>query len=438
MTSKIVVIGGGLAGSEAAWQVAKRGIPVTVYEMRPTATTPAHTSDKLAELVCSNSFGSADILNASGILKEEMRRLDSLIVKTADACRVPAGSALAVDREKFSGCITETLEAHPYVTIMREEMTDIPTDQVTIIASGPLTSDRLSNSIKDLTLARHLAFFDAISPIVDAETIEYDTVFRASRYDKGGADYINCPMEKDEYDRFYDALIASEKVVPKDFETIEYFEGCIPVEVMAERGRQTLLFGPMKPVGLVNPRTNGMSHAVVQLRQEDKYGSSYNMVGFQTKLTYPEQRRVFRMIPGLEKAEFLRYGSIHRNTFINAPALMRNTLQVKMNGAIFFAGQLTGVEGYLDSAATGLIAGINAARGLAGKSLVTPPETTAHGSLITHITQSDPLHFQPMNTNFGLFPPLPIKVREKEQKRRMIGERALEDLEKWMMQHSVS
>ena len=438
MTSQIVVIGGGLAGSEAAWQVAKRGIPVTLYEMRPTANTPAHTSDKLAELVCSNSFGSADILNASGILKEEMRQLDSLIVKTADTCRVPAGAALAVDREKFSGQITETLEAHPHVTIMREEITNIPTNRISIIASGPLTSDRLAHSIKDLTLARHLAFFDAISPIVDAETIEYDTVFRASRYGKGGDDYLNCPMEKDVYDRFYDALIESEKVIPKDFENIEYFEGCIPVEVMAERGRQTLLFGPMKPVGLVNPRTNGTSHAVVQLRQEDKYGSSYNMVGFQTKLTYPEQKRVFRMVPGLEKAEFLRYGSVHRNTFINAPTLMRDTLQAKMNGSILFAGQLTGVEGYLDSAATGLIAGINAARGLEGKPLVTPPDTTTHGSLITHITQSDPRHFQPMNTNFGLFPPLPTKVRDKETKRRMIGKRALEDLQTWMTQYNVS
>ena len=438
MTSQIVVIGGGLAGSEAAWQVAKRGIPVILYEMRPTANTPAHTSDKLAELVCSNSFGSADMLNASGILKEEMRQLDSLIVKTADTCRVPAGAALAVDREKFSGQITETLEAHPHVTIMREEITNIPTDRISIIASGPLTSDRLAHSIKDFTLARHLAFFDAISPIVDAETIEYDTVFRASRYGKGGDDYLNCPMEKDVYDRFYDALIESEKVIPKDFENIEYFEGCIPVEVMAERGRQTLLFGPMKPVGLVNPRTNGTSHAVVQLRQEDKYGSSYNMVGFQTKLTYPEQKRVFRMVPGLENAEFLRYGSVHRNTFINAPALMRNTLQAKMNGSILFAGQLTGVEGYLDSAATGLIAGINAARGLEGKPLVTPPDTTAHGSLITHITQSDPRHFQPMNINFGLFPPLPTKVREKETKRRMIGKRALENLQTWMTQYNVS
>ena len=438
MTSQIAVIGGGLAGSEAAWQVATRGVSVTLYEMRPTASTPAHTSDRLAELVCSNSFGSADLLHASGILKEEMRRLGSLIVRTADMCRVPAGSALAVDRVVFSNRVTEAIETHPHVTVVREEVTEIPTDCISIIASGPLTSDRLADAIKDLTLARHLAFFDAISPIVDAETIEYDTVFRASRYGKGGADYLNCPMEKDEYDRFYDALIASERVVPKDFERIEYFEGCIPVETMAERGRQTLLFGPMKPVGLVDPRTNAMAHAVVQLRQEDKHGLSYNMVGFQTKLTYPEQRRVFRMIPGLEKAEFLRYGSVHRNTFINAPALMRSTLQAKVNGAIFFAGQLTGVEGYLDSAATGLIAGINAVRGLEGRPLVTPPETTAHGSLITHITQGDPRHFQPMNTNFGLFPPLPMKVREKEQKRRMIGERALQDLETWMTQYSIS
>ncbi len=437
MPSEIVVIGGGLAGSEAAWQVAKRGIPVTLFEMRPVANTPAHKSNNLAELVCSNSFGSNSIQNASGILKEEMRQLGSLVIGTADMCKVPAGMALAVDRLKFSEYITETLESHPKVTIVREEITNIPTNKISIIASGPLTSDSLANSIKDFTLAPHLAFFDAISPIVDAETIHYETVFRASRYGKGGADYLNCPMEKGEYDRFYDALLSSEKVVPKDFENLEYFEGCIPVEVMAERGRKTLLFGPMKPVGLVNPRTQAVSHAVVQLRQEDKYGSSYNMVGFQTKLTYQEQKRVFRMIPGLENAEFLRYGSIHRNTFINAPAIIRNTLQAKMNGSIFFAGQLTGVEGYLDSAATGLLAGINASRGFEGKALVAPPETTAHGSLITHITQSDPKYFQPMNTNFGLFPPLPIKIKEKEEKRRMVGRRALEDLQSWIRQYNV-
>lgn len=438
MRDDVVVIGGGLAGSEAAWQAANRGARVTLYEMRPKEGTPAHKTGFLAELVCSNSLGSADFLNAPGILKEEMRRLNSLVLRVADEVRVPAGSALAVDREQFAQRITQALESHPNIRILREEVTEVPTDCVCIIATGPLTSDRLSAAIRDLTHAKHLYFFDAISPIVDADTINMDVVFRASRYDKGGDDYLNCPMDEPTYDAFYRALLAAEKVQPKDFEKTPYFEACIPVEVMAERGRQTLLFGPMKPVGLEDPKTGARPFAVVQLRAENRHGTCYNLVGFQTKLTYPEQRRVFRMIPGLEQAEFLRYGSLHRNTFINAPLLLRETLQLKARPTAFFAGQIVGVEGYTESAAMGGLAGINAARGLAGLPLVSPPPTTAHGSLLAYITTSDPRHFQPINTNYGLFPPLPSRVRDKEQKRRLIGERALKDWEEWKTRSGLS
>ncbi|MEC4670226.1 MAG: methylenetetrahydrofolate--tRNA-(uracil(54)-C(5))-methyltransferase (FADH(2)-oxidizing) TrmFO, partial [Nitrospirota bacterium] len=319
MREDVVVVGGGLAGSEATWQAASRGARVTLYEMRPKENTQAHKTGFLAELVCSNSLGSADILNAPGILKEEMRRLNSLVIRVADTVRVPAGSALAVDREQFAQQITQALESHPNVRILREEITDIPTDCVCIIATGPLTSDSLATSLQTLTHSKHLYFVDAISPIIDAESINMDAVFRASRYDKGGADYLNCPMDEVTYSRFYDALMTADKVQPKEFEKVPYFEGCIPIEVMAERGRQTMLYGPLKPVGLEDPRTHTRSHAVVQLRAENRHRSCYNMVGFQTKLTYPEQRRLFRMIPGLERAEFLRYGSVHRNTFINSP-----------------------------------------------------------------------------------------------------------------------
>jgi methylenetetrahydrofolate--tRNA-(uracil-5-)-methyltransferase len=438
MRDDVVVIGGGLAGSEAAWQAANRGARVTLYEMRPKEATPAHKTGFLAELVCSNSLGSADVQSAPGILKEEMRRLNSLVLRVADEVRVPAGSALAVDRAQFAERITQALESHPNVRILREEVTEIPTDCVCIIATGPLTSDRLSAAIRDLTHAKHLYFFDAISPIVDADTINMDVVFRASRYDKGGDDYLNCPMDEPTYEAFYRALLAAEKVQPKDFEKTPYFEACIPVEVMAERGRQTLLFGPMKPVGLADPKTDARPFAVVQLRAENRHGTCYNLVGFQTKLTYPEQRRVFRMIPGLERAEFLRYGSLHRNTFINAPLLLRETLQLKARPTAFFAGQIVGVEGYTESAAMGGLAGINAARGLAGLPLVSPPPTTAHGSLLAYITTSDPRHFQPINTNHGLFPPLPTRVRDKDQKRRLIGERALKDWEEWKTRSGLS
>lgn len=437
MRDDIVIIGGGLAGSEAAWQAANRGAKVTLHEMRPKEMTQAHKTGGMAELVCSNSLGSADVLNAPGILKEEMRRLNSLIIRVADDVRVPAGSALAVDREQFSFKITQALEGHPNIRILHEEVTEIPTDCICIVATGPLTSDKLSQAIAQLTDSKHLYFYDAISPIVDADSINMDVVFLASRYDKGGNDYLNCPMDEPAYNAFYDALRLAEKVQPKEFEKTPYFEGCIPIEVMAERGRQTMQFGPLKPVGLENPKTGARPYAVVQLRTENVHRSCYNLVGFQTKLTYGEQKRVFRMIPGLEQAEFLRYGSLHRNTFINSPRLLRDTLQLKARGTLFFAGQLVGVEGYTDSAAMGGLAGINASRSLAGLPLVTPPPTTAHGCLVSHITTSDPRHFQPMNTNFGLFPPLATPTRDKERKRRLTGQRAFEDLTAWMTQFEL-
>ena len=438
MRDDIVIIGGGLAGSEAAWQAANRGARVTLYEMRPKEMTQAHKTSGLAELVCSNSLGSVDLLNAPGILKEEMRRLNSLIIRVADEVRVPAGSALAVDREQFSFKITQALEGHPNIRILHEEVTEIPTECLCIIATGPLTSDKLSQAIAQLTHSNHLYFYDAISPIVDADSINMDVAFRASRYDKGGDDYLNCPMDEATYNNFYDALLAAEKVQPKEFEKTPYFEACLPIEVMAERGRQTMQFGPLKPVGLEDPKTGRRPYAVVQLRTENAHRSCYNMVGFQTKLTYGEQKRVFRMIPGLEEAEFLRYGSLHRNTFINAPQLLRNTLQFKSRGTLFFAGQLVGVEGYTDSAAMGGLAGINAARGLAGLPPVVPPPTTAHGCLLSYITTADPRHFQPMNTNFGLFPPLASPVRDKERKRQLLSQRALEDHAAWMTQSGLS
>ncbi|TLY28854.1 MAG: methylenetetrahydrofolate--tRNA-(uracil(54)-C(5))-methyltransferase (FADH(2)-oxidizing) TrmFO [Nitrospirae bacterium] len=433
MRDDVVIVGGGLA-----WQAATRGARVTLYEMRPKEQTQAHKTGLLAELVCSNSLGSGDVLSTPGILKEEMRRLNSLVIRVAEEVRVPAGSALAVDRELFAQRITQALESHPNVRIIREEIKDIPTDCVCVVATGPLTSDSLTGAIRNLTHSKNLYFFDAISPIIDADSINMDVVFRASRYEKGGADYVNCPMDEATYDRFHDALVKAEKVQPKEFEKTPYFEGCIPIEVMAERGRQTMQFGPLKPVGLEDPKTRTRPYAVVQLRAENTHRSCYNMVGFQTKLTYPEQRRVFRMIPGLEQAEFLRYGSLHRNTFVNSPQLLRETLQLKARGTAFFAGQLVGVEGYTESAAMGGLAGINAARGLAGLPLVTPPPTTAHGSLITYITTSDPRHFQPINTNLGLFPPLPSRIRDKDQKRRLISQRALEDLEAWKTRFELS
>ncbi|MDH5643756.1 MAG: methylenetetrahydrofolate--tRNA-(uracil(54)-C(5))-methyltransferase (FADH(2)-oxidizing) TrmFO, partial [Gemmatimonadota bacterium] len=421
MRDDVVIIGGGLAGSEAAWQAANHGVKVTLYEMRPKEMTKAHKTGGLAELVCSNSLGSTDLQNAPGILKEEMRRLGSLIIASAEQAKVPAGSALAVDRDQFSARITHALEGHPNIKILHEEITDIPPDCVCIVATGPLTSDKLSQSIRAVTQSQYLYFFDAISPIIDADSIDMNVVFPASRYDKDSHDYLNCPMTDEQYDTFYEALLAAEKVQPKDFEKTPYFEACIPIEVMAERGPRTMQFGPLKPVGLEDPRTGRRPAAVVQLRTENIHRTCYNMVGFQTKLTYPEQKRVFRLIPGLEKAEFLRYGSLHRNTFINSPQLLTTTLQFKARNTLFFAGQLVGVEGYTESAAMGGLAGINAARVLNGEPPLSPPPTTAHGCLVSHVALSDPRHFQPMNTNFGLFPPLANTPKDKENKRRSIS-----------------
>ncbi len=438
MRDDVVIIGGGLAGSEAAWQAAEYGAKVTLYEMRPTQGTAAHKTGHLAEIVCSNSLGSADPCSAPGILKAEMRLLNSLVMRVADDARVPAGAALAVDRELFASAITRALDAHPNIRIIREENREIPTDAVCIVATGPLTSESMAQALAALTHKENLAFFDAISPVIDADSIDMNKVFRASRYNKGGPDYLNCPMDAGTYSAFYEALKTAERVQAKGFEQVPYFEGCIPVEVMADRGKQTLTFGPMKPVGLVDPRADRQPYAVLQLRAENLHGSCYNMVGFQTKLTYPEQKRVFRMIPGLERAEFLRFGSVHRNTFVNSPALLRKTLQLKMRGTTFLAGCIIGVEGYVESAATGGLAGINAGRALANLPLVTPPLATAHGALVNYITTSDARPFQPMNTNFGLFPPLPEKIRDKEHKRRMIHQRAMDECQAWKKQFARS
>ncbi|MEW6325795.1 MAG: methylenetetrahydrofolate--tRNA-(uracil(54)-C(5))-methyltransferase (FADH(2)-oxidizing) TrmFO, partial [Nitrospirota bacterium] len=368
-SSELVILGGGLAGCEAAWQAAERGISVELHEMRPAVPTPAHRTDRLSELVCSNSLGSNDPAHAAGILKAEMRRLNSLILRVADGVTVPAGSALAVDRELFAAAMTDEIERHPKIRVVRDEVIDLPEERPTIVATGPLTSDRLAKSIQQVIRADYLAFFDAIAPIIDGETIDTRIAFRASRYGKGGGDdYLNCPMNETEYNQFYDALASAERVPTKPFEQTPYFEGCVPIEVQADRGRKTLLFGPMKPVGLLDPRSGTRPYAVVQLRQENRFGSCYNMVGFQTKLKWPEQTRVFRMIPGLAQAEFLRLGSLHRNTFINAPRVLHPTLQCRARPSLFFAGQLVGVEGYAEAAAMGLLAGVNAARLIRGES----------------------------------------------------------------------
>jgi len=438
MRDDVIIIGGGLAGADAAWHAANHGAKVTLYEMRPKTETAAHKTEQLAEIVCSNSLGSNDPLSAPGILKQEMRQLGSLIIKVADDVAIPAGSALAVDREQFAQKITQALTEHPNVRILREEIQGIPEDAVCIIATGPLTSPKLSEAITQLTRSKNLYFFDAISPIVDTDSLNMDRIFRASRYDKGTADYLNCPMDEETYNRFYDALIHADRVQPKSFENIPYFEGCLPIEVMADRGRQTLAFGPLKPVGLIDPKTGTRPFAVLQLRAENHHGSCYNLVGFQTKLTYPEQRRVFRLIPGLEQAEFLRCGSIHRNTFINVPILLKNTLQLKKQSNIFFAGQLVGVEGYVEAAASGGLAGLNAARLLAKQDLLTPPPTTAHGALLQYITTCEPKYFQPINTNFGLFPPLDTPIRDKQKKRQAIQERALSEFQSWTAQSGLS
>lgn len=429
----ITIIGGGLAGCEAAWQAAKRGCAVTLYDMKPHRFSPAHTLPSLAELVCSNSLRGAGLENAVGLLKEEMRRLDTLFMAAADETRVPAGGALAVDRELFSRFITEKIETHPLITLIREEITEIPETGIVVLASGPLTSDPLARCISALT-GPHLYFYDAIAPIVTAASIDMNTVFRASRYGKGDSDdYLNCPMNREEYEAFIAELLAGDKVATRDFEKLIHFEGCMPIEEMASRGLDTLRFGPLKPVGLVDPRTGKEPHAVIQLRMENRDGTLFNLVGFQTKLTYPEQKRIFRMIPGLEQAEFVRLGSMHRNTFINAPLILTETLRMKSDPRIIFAGQITGVEGYVESAATGFLAGLTASLlALHGPdaAIPIPPPMTAHGSLIRHITNADPRHFQPMNINYGLFPALPGKMKKSERRLRL-AERALQELETW-------
>jgi methylenetetrahydrofolate--tRNA-(uracil-5-)-methyltransferase len=425
----ITIIGGGLAGSEAAHQVTRFGFKARLFEMRPNNITHAHKTSNLAELVCSNSLKSDSLDNASGILKEEMRRLGSVVIEAADTTRIPAGKALAVDRDRFSLYLTNRLEQNPLIEIIREEIKEVPRNLngSIIIATGPLTSEFMSNEIRRITGASHLYFYDAISPIIDSDSIDYSKVFRASRYGKGDTeegDYINCSLSENEYYGFIEAILSAEKVEVEEFEKALYFESCLPIEVMAERGKDTLRFGPMKPIGLTDPRTGKTPFAVVQLRMENNDGTMCNLVGFQTKLKYPEQRRIFRMIPGLENVEFMRYGSIHRNTYINSPKLLHPTLQLKNNELILFAGQIVGVEGYVESAAMGIVAGINAAMILMeSKPFVFPPET-AIGALIRYITDQNVKDFQPMNINFGLFPTLENGV-PKSQKRKIIAERAL-------------
>ncbi len=429
--NEITIIGGGLAGCEAAWQAAKEGAQVVLYEMRPHRTSPAHHSDKLAELVCSNSLRGAGMNNAVGCLKEELRRCGSLLMEAADATAVPAGGALAVDREAFSAFMTELIEKHPAIELRREEVTEIPEEGSVIIASGPLTSEPLSAAIAALTGDRHLYFYDAIAPIVEADSIDFTKAWRGSRYDKGGDDYVNCPLDRTQYAAFVAALLEAEKVPAKDFEKMVHFEGCMPIEEMAARGEMTLAFGPMKPVGLPDPRTGEIPFAVVQLRQDDRHATLYNIVGFQTKLTYPEQRRIFRTIPGLENASFARLGSVHRNTFINAPTCLEKTLQFKGDPRILFAGQITGVEGYVESAATGFLAGIFAPRLARGESVPLPPANTALAALLSHLSESSPEGFQPMNVNYGLFPPLEVRKMKRADRRLAMAERALNDLAPW-------
>ncbi|MEW5866754.1 MAG: methylenetetrahydrofolate--tRNA-(uracil(54)-C(5))-methyltransferase (FADH(2)-oxidizing) TrmFO [Bacillota bacterium] len=419
-----VVVGGGLAGSEAAWQMARRGVRVVLVEMRPAVMTPAHTTGDLAELVCSNSLGSDSFASASGVLKEEMRILGSLILRCAEGSRIAAGSALAVDRHRFARLVTGYIQRCPWVRVIREEAREIPQGLITIIASGPLTSDSLAKAIAQLTGREHLYFYDAVAPIVTAESCDMSKAFWGSRYGRGGDDYLNCPMSKEEYDRFCEALVSARTAPVHGFEDTKVFEACMPVEVMAKRGREALAFGPLKPVGLTDPRTGLRPYAVVQLRRENAAGSLLNMVGFQTRLTWDEQRRVFRMIPGLERAEFVRYGVMHRNTFIDSPELLLPTLQLKLRDTLFFAGQITGVEGYLESAASGLVAGVNAARLASGLAPISFPEETVHGSMCRHITTRSSGPFQPMNANFGIMPRFDTKARGKAARGR-IATRAL-------------
>ncbi len=435
MNSSVTIVGAGLAGTEAAWQLARRGIEIELYEMRPVRSTPAHQTADFAELVCSNSLKSASENTAPWLLKEEMRRAGSLLMRIAHETAVPAGHALAVDREAFARRVTETIEREPLIRVRREEVRTVDESQgLTIIATGPLTSDALSQEIARLSGSSHLFFYDSISPIVEAESIDMSRVYRAARYGKGSADYINCPLTKEEYDRFYDALIAAQSVEGHDWENLNYFESCLPIEEIARRGRDTLRFGPMKPVGLIDPRTGQRPYAVVQLRQENLRADSYNIVGFQNHLRFPEQARVFRMIPGLENARFLRYGQIHRNTYINSPELLLPTLQMKAHPRVLFAGQICGVEGYVESIAAGLMAGVHAASLAMGAVPIAPPRATAFGSLVHYITHADVKDFQPANITFDLLPPLETRVRDRQQRHRLQCERALREFDQWLVE----
>jgi methylenetetrahydrofolate--tRNA-(uracil-5-)-methyltransferase len=432
---KATVVGGGLAGSEAAWALAERGVQVTLCEMRPGTKTAAHHTDLLAELVCSNSFKSVDLINAHGLLKAELRALGSILLPCADQARVPGGAALAVDREIFSQAVHQQVIAHPNITLVRKEITDLPSPAV--VATGPLTSERLSQAMVARLGAASLAFYDAIAPVVATDSLDMSRLYARSRYGKGeGDDYLNAPMDGATYEAFIDALLAADQYQGHDFDQVPYFEGCLPIEEMARRGRETLRFGPMKPVGLPDPRTGREPHAVVQLRREDRAGQMWNLVGFQTRLRIPEQQRVFRMIPGLESAEFLRYGSIHRNSYLNSPAALGPGLNAKDDDTLFFAGQITGVEGYTESLGTGIMAGINLARRLQDLPVVVPPPTTMLGGLYRYLREADPRHFQPMNANFGLLDPLPGKVK-KDRKKELLVERARADFAAWLEEADV-
>jgi methylenetetrahydrofolate--tRNA-(uracil-5-)-methyltransferase len=434
--TKVRIIGAGLAGSEAAWQCARRGVAVDLIEMRPVRPTPAHQTADFAELVCSNSLKSDSENTAPWLLKEEMRRAGSRLLEIARATAVPAGHALAVDRAEFSRQVTEAISAEPLITVRREEATQISDAEITVIATGPLTSDALAHEIvrmcSDNGDTAQLYFYDSISPIVEADSIDMSKVYLAARYDKGSADYINCPMSRDEYDTFYDALIAAQSVDQKDWENLNYFESCLPIEEIARRGRDTLRFGPMKPVGLKDPRTGRIPYAAVQLRQENLRADSYNLVGFQNHLKFGEQARVLSLIPGLERARFLRYGQIHRNTYINAPTLLTPTLQMKAHPHVLFAGQICGVEGYVESIATGLLAGINAAALAANVQPAPPPRASAFGSLVHYITQADSKNFQPANITFDLLPQLETRVRDRKERHRLQCEKALQDFQVWL------
>ncbi len=432
MTARVKVVGAGLAGSEAAWQCARRGVAVELWEMRPVRSTPAHQTPDFAELVCSNSLKSDSPNTAPWLLKEEMRRAGSRLLEIARECAVPAGHALAVDRLVFATRVTDALSREPLITIRREEVTRIDEDEIAIIATGPLTSDALSQDIARLSGSSHLYFFDSISPIVEADSIDMSKVYLAARYDKGSADYINCPMLKDEYDRFCDALIAGQSVEDHDWETLNYFEGCLPIEEIARRGRDTLRFGPMKPVGLKDPSTGRIPYAAVQLRQENLRADSYNLVGFQNHLKFGDQARVLRLIPGLENARFLRYGQIHRNTYINAPTLLSESLQMKNHPALLFAGQICGVEGYVESIATGMMAGIHAAALACGAQPMPPPRPTAFGSLVHYVTHADARDFQPANITFDLLPPLEHKIRDRQERHRQQCDLALKEFDNWL------